>query len=134
MKYRHSSQKLVGHRSPGALFYPELSGNIGVKSKVWLETSRQFQLISARFQLLMWVVLITIWGSPCIFNEENKRKRRRKEEKKQRRKEKKAESLWKTLFYNQKCFYTWKSNSVEAARFAALSLGRKSEKSLFLHF
>ena len=124
----------MGHRSPGALFYSELNGNIGVKSKECLGTCRHFQLISARFQVLMWVLSITFWCSPCIFNEENKRKRRRKEEKKQRRKEKKAESLWKTLFYNQKCFYTWKSNSVEAARFAALPLGRKSEKFLFLHF
>ena len=46
-------QILVGHRSPGALFYSELNGNIGVKSKECLTTSRQFQLIPARFQLLM---------------------------------------------------------------------------------
>ena len=59
---------LVGHRSSGALFYPELSGNIGVKSKEYLETCRHFPLISARFQVLMWVLLITFWCSPCIRN------------------------------------------------------------------
>ena len=58
----------MGHRSPGALFYPELNGNIGVKSKEYLETCRHFPLISARFQVLMWVLLITFWCSPCIRN------------------------------------------------------------------